>query len=125
MVISCAFTNVGQAFLSDSAAWMTPAIVRSAKIHQVPGGWSRLLAVFLHHLLKGPLGISTVGVPVELDQGTVLIYANLGALLTDGEGWQVCYDWRGHASLKPCFKHPNCYRKVEIWIQQTKCNLQG
>jgi hypothetical protein len=25
---------------------------------------------------------------------------------------QKCYEWRGHASTKPCFKHPNCFRKA-------------
>ena len=43
----------------------------------------------LQHLLTGPLGFSTVGVAVELDGGPVIIYARLGALLTDGEGWSL------------------------------------
>ena len=142
MVVSCSFLEVGQSFLSDRVAWMTPAIIRSKALHDVQGGWSKALSVFLEHLLTGPLGFSTVGSAVELDNGPVVIYAKLAVLLTDGEGWyrvefnvaitrhsciakvhnngrarwphcrQKCYDWRGHGSLKPCFRHPNVFRKV-------------
>jgi hypothetical protein len=89
MVISCTFLEVGQSFLSDSAAWMTPAIIRSPILKSIDGGWSHALSMFLQHLLTGPLGFSTVGVAVELDGGPVIIYARLGALLTDGEGWSL------------------------------------
>ena len=89
MVISCTFLEVGQSFLSDSAAWMTPAIIRSPILKSIDRGWSHALSMFLQHLLTGPLGFSTVGVAVELDGGTVVIHARLGALLTDGEGWSL------------------------------------
>ena len=87
MVLSCLFFEVGQSFLSDSAAWMTCAIIRSPILKIIDGGWSHALSLFLQHLLTGPLGFSTVGVAVELDCGPVVIHARLGALLTDGEGW--------------------------------------
>lgn len=89
MVISCSFLEVGQAFLADSSSWMTPAIIRSSVMHSIEGGWSRCLSLFLHHLLKGPLGFSTAGVAVELGGEVVVIYATLSVMLTDGEGWHV------------------------------------
>ena len=88
MVVSCSFIEVGQAHLSDDAAWMTPAIIRSSILHTIEGGWGRMLSLFLHHLLKGPLGFSTAGVAVELEDGPLIIYANLSVLLTDGDGWR-------------------------------------
>ena len=88
MVVSCSFLDVGQACLSDDAAWMTPAIIRSCILRTIEGGWGRMLSLFLHHLLKGPLGFSTAGVAVELGDGPLIIYAKLSVLLTDGEGWR-------------------------------------
>ena len=88
MVVSCSFIEVGQAHLSDDAAWMTPAIIRSSILHTIEGGWGRMLSLFLHHSPKGPLGFSTAGVAVELEDGPLIIYANLSVLLTDGEGWR-------------------------------------
>ena len=88
MVVSCSFLEVGQAYLSDDAAWMTPAIIRSSILHTIEGGWGRMLSLFLHHLLKGPLGFSTAGAAVELDDGPLVIYAKLSVLLTDREGWR-------------------------------------
>jgi hypothetical protein len=52
MVVSCYFLEVGQSYLADDAAWMTPAIIKSCVLHTIEGVWSRMLSVFLHHLLK-------------------------------------------------------------------------
>jgi len=35
----------------------------------------------------------------------------LSILLTDGDGFRLAFDWRGGASLKPCFKHDNVLKK--------------
>ena len=54
-----------------------------------------MLSLFLHHLLKGPLGFSTAGVAVDLDDGPLIMYAKLSVLLTDGEGWRRL--WMQHS----------------------------
>lgn len=56
-------------------------------------------------LLVGPTGFSTAGVPVELPSGTTVIFARMSNLLSDGDGFRITCDWKGHASMKPCFKH--------------------
>lgn len=58
-------------------------------------------------LLLGPTGFSSAGVPIELRSGVATIFARVANLLTDGDGFRVSYDWKGHASMKPCFKHWN------------------
>ena len=32
-------------------------------------------------------------------------------MLTDGDGFRTAFDWRGWASLLPCFKHWNVLKK--------------
>ena len=58
------FTNLGAHALTQSATWFVPVCVRTSLCDQVEGGWSQMLAMFLKHLLLGPVGLSTAGCPV-------------------------------------------------------------
>ena len=71
-----------------------------------------MLKRYLMHQLCGPEGITTVGVVVDVGSGPCLVFAKLSAMLTDGDGWRTALDWKGHASLKPCFRHWNVFRKA-------------
>ena len=88
MVVFFTFRQLGQEELSTASLWNTPIAVRSNIIHQVHGGWSGMLAVFLRRILLGPSGLATAGITLELPCGPRLLFGRLGNLLTDGDGFR-------------------------------------
>jgi hypothetical protein len=111
MVLSFSFLELGQAALCQGLAWQTPVCLRASLIHSVVGGWSHFLKVYLRRQLVGPCGLSTSGVALVLSGQPVMLFARFTNLLSDGDGLRQALDWRGHASLKPCFKHFNVFKK--------------
>lgn len=112
MVLSFTFVQLGQAAISDGLAWVTPVVVRTKILKEVVGGWPNLLRRFLRRILLGPSGLATSGFPLLLPDGTSLpLFAKLSNLMSDGDGLRSGLDWRGHASLKPCFRHFNVWKK--------------
>ncbi len=71
-----------------------------------------MLRLLIEDLLFGPLGLSTVGLPLRLPEGPTMLYAALGNVLADGDGFRLAYSWRGASSLKPCLVHHNVLRKA-------------
>jgi hypothetical protein len=111
MVLSFSFLELGQAALSQGLAWQTPVCLRASLIHSVVGGWPHFLKVYLQRQLVGPCGLATSGVALVLSGQPVMLFARLTNLLSDGDGLRQALDWRGHGSLKPCFKHFNVFKK--------------
>ena len=111
MVLNFTFRELGAENLGRDAVWMTPVVVKHQVVENVIGGWSRMLKDFLRHMLLGPHGFSTVGVPITNGGNTVMIWAVLGNLLSDGDGLRVSLDWKGAGGLKPCFVHHNVVSK--------------
>ncbi len=111
MVLSCSFLELGQAALSQGLAWQTPVCLRASLTHSVVGGWSHFLKVYLQRQLAGPCGLSTAGVALVLSGQPVMLFARFTNLLSDGDGLKQALDWRGHSSLKPCFKHFNVFKR--------------
>ncbi len=70
-----------------------------------------MLRLFVERILHGPSGMSTVGVPLLIGGQERILFAKLTNLLCDGDGHRMGWDWRGAASLKPCWKHFNVFRK--------------
>ncbi len=70
-----------------------------------------MLRLFVERILYGPSGMSTVGVPLLIGGQERLLFAKLTNLLSDGDGHRMGWDWRGAASLKPCWKHFNVFKK--------------
>ena len=81
------------------------------RLYKVDGGWSYMMRLFVERILYGPSGMSTVGVPLLIGGQERLLFAKLTNLLSDGDGHRMGWDWRGAASLKPCWKHFNVFRK--------------
>ena len=77
----------------------------------MPSGWSALLRLFMRHLLIGPEGLRTVGVPLMLRNTPVLLFATVTNLLSDGDGLRSGLNWNGANSLRPCLKHDNIVSK--------------
>ncbi len=112
MVLSFTFKELGQMSLCKALVWHTPVCLRTSVITQVEGEWTHCLSVYLQRHLLGPCGLATSGVPVVLADGRpTLIFARLTNLLSDGDGLRMALDWRGHASLKACFRHYNVFKK--------------
>lgn len=111
MVLSLTFREFGQHYISNGRAWFTCIALRTSVIEQIEGGWSRCLRVFLHRLLYCPNGFATAGVPVTCGTETLLLFAKVSNLLSDGQGLAYALDWRGQGSMKPCFRHFNVIRK--------------
>lgn len=125
MVLSYTFRQLGQTAMATGRCWHTPLIIRSCMMHQVQGGWSAILALFLRRFLIGPQGLSTAGVVLDLPSGLRVLYGRLGNLLTDGDGWRLAYDWKGASSHRPCFRHWNVLRKGSdlAWRQPGYCEI--
>lgn len=125
MVLSFSFRQLGQWALATGCCWHTPMVVRSSIMHQVQGGWSSILASFLRRFLLGPQGLSTAGVVLELSSGLKVLYARLGNLITDGDGWRLAFDWKGASSHRPCFRHFNVLRKNSdlAWRRPGYCEV--
>lgn len=111
MNLSFSFRELGPAALAMDWAWATPVCVRSKMLNKVRGGWSHMLARYLHCHLDGPQGLSTAGVPLQIRGATRVLFACLTNILSDGEGLQKALDWKGASSMKPCFLHSNVLKK--------------
>ena len=92
-------------------AWCTPMTLRNTVAANIVGGYSRMLCVYLRRQLIGPHGCMVVGIPLRLGDRHVVLWATLGNLLADGEGFELAYEWRGAGSLRPCLKHYNVLAK--------------
>jgi hypothetical protein len=111
MVLSFSFLEFGQVSLSKAIAWQSPVCMRAGLIHQVVGGWSHVLKTYLQRQLLGTGGLAGEGLPLVVNGKPLLLFAKLTNLLSDGDGLRQALDWKGHASLKPCFKHFNVFKK--------------
>lgn len=118
LVVSIAFQELGQDLINNGLAWCTPAVIRTQTIKAVAGGMSNVLRTFLVHLMLGPAGLSTSGIPLEIGGCIVPLFAKVGNLMSDGDGIRAGFDWRGHASIKPCLKHFNVLKKDRALTSQ-------
>jgi hypothetical protein len=111
MVLSIAFKQLGQAAISSGLGWITPLVIRTTILKDLVGGWPAVLNRFLDRLLLGPEGLCSNSFPLVLNDLPFPLFARPARLLSDGEGLRMGFDWRGHAGLKPCFKHCNVWKK--------------
>ena len=110
MVVNMSFRELGRA-LNHDCCWWTIAVVRSSIIAKVKGGWPRMLRDLLHRVLLSPTGLQTVGLGLQLKGDFANIYCEVGCMLSDGDGLRLALQWKGPASIHPCFRHWNVLRK--------------
>ena len=110
MVLSFNFIELGSELLSRADTWVTPLVIRHTMLEAISGGFSRVLRDFLKLQLLGPNGLLTGGVPLMVNGAPLTIFAKVQFLLGDGDGLRLALDWRGAASLKPCFRHGNVWK---------------
>ena len=90
---------------------MIPIVEMTSFIHACAGGWSRMLAAFLHMLLLGPQGLATAGVTCVINGLPLTIYAKVGNILADYDGVRIGWDWRGANCIRPCLRCANLFKK--------------
>lgn len=90
---------------------MVPVAIRSNVIATLKGGFSNVLRTYLRLHLFGPNGLETAGLPIVIKGEMFLLKAKVVNMITDGDGWRLALDWKGAASMKPCFKHRNVLMK--------------
>ena len=132
MVLSFNFIQLGSELLSRADTWVTPLVIRHTKLDTISGGFSRVLRDFLKLQLLGPQGLLTAGVPLVVNGAPLTIFANVKHLLGDGDGLRIALDWRGAASLKPCFRHGNVWKagsdmanRIEGHVEHTCATFHG
>lgn len=121
MVLSFTFLELGQEAMSSGMAWLTPVCLRSNVINDVEGGWANCFRLYLRRQLLELPGLSSSGVAITVHGEQVLLHAKLFAVLSDGDGHQKAWDWKGASSLKPCLKHYNVYKKAEPLPLDERC----
>ena len=87
--------------------WFTPILVRTDFVQNAVGGWSAMLRIFLNVFLKGPTGISTAGLPLELGEELFHLLAKVSHFVADGDGHRQALEWNGASAIRPCFRHWN------------------
>lgn len=111
MNLSFSFVELGKERLWSEQFWFTPVLVRQKIIAKAAGGWSGMLRTFLQLHLTSATGISTAGLPLNLNGETFLLFAELSFLIADGDGLRQALQWKGGGGLKPCFRHWNLLDK--------------
>ena len=110
-VTSFNFTEVGPTALCHEMTWMTFALCRAHIIKSVVGGWPRMFRILLHMLILGDLSFSQAGCPLMLHGQVFHLYARVKIVLSDLQGFQICYDWGGASCHKPCLLCTNVWEK--------------
>ena len=110
MVLSFSFLELGEGLRHESA-WFSPVVVRSEIMHRVQGGWPHMFVLFVRVLLLDPEGLMTGGVALEVGGQSVLLFATVRNVLSDGDGLRLVSDWRGANAIKPCWRHCNVAAK--------------
>ena len=88
---------------------------------QVVGGFSHMLCAILEHLLLGPSGLTSVGLPLLIGGEHRMLFGRLANLLSDGDGHRQGLDWKGANGLKPCIKHVNVFKKDRVRTAMRTC----
>ena len=105
------FIILGTHTLTQASTWFAPCLIRSETLHVLPGGWSWALGQLLRRMFLGPQGLSTAGAPLFIHQTSHILFADMGVLISDGDGLRMAMCWNGASSIKPCLRHYNVLRK--------------
>ena len=105
------FMTLGTHTISQGSTWFAPCVIRSETLHLMHGGWSSALRCILRRMFLGPQGLATAGAPLRINGRPYILFANLGVLISDGDGHRLACSWNGASSVKPCVRHHNVLMK--------------
>ena len=79
-----------------------------------------MLRIFLKRLLlNSSNGLAVAGVPLDLGNGrSLLVFAKLHCILSDGDGLRMGFNWFGGSGLKPCIKHFNVFKEARCDVRR-------
>ncbi len=110
----CAYFNfitLGTHTLTQACTWYAPCVIRSHTLHLMPGGWSFALGRLLRRMFFGTQGFATAGAPLLIHNTPLILFAELGVLISDGDGLRLACCWVGASGIKPCLRHWNVLKK--------------
>jgi hypothetical protein len=102
MNVAYTFLELGAAACSSGFNWQLPCVLRSAKIKEIVGGWSRCLRDFVRLLHYGDLNMPEFGVSFMHGGRSYTILAAVGCICADGEGLQIAFNTLGANAIRPC-----------------------
>ena len=105
------FMELGIDALSRAASWMCSCVLSCRMESEIDGRWTRVFADHLEMCFLGTFGLQDVGVLIQSEGRSMLLYAKLGIIISDGDGLRKALNWRGASSLRPCFRHDNVIKK--------------
>ncbi len=109
---SFSFGACAQAQMCQSAFWFSPAVCRSKKLAEIPGGASRLFAAVLRRQLYNEEdGLCGPGLPITIGEQTWVLFARFHAFLGDGDSWKFIIEAKGASGLRPCPFDRNLWAK--------------
>ena len=103
------FVEIDEA--SQGSTWFAPVAARVSEIHDVVGGWSRVLACILHRMFLGPNGFSTAGCAFTHEDRHYVVFARLRVLMSDGDGLRKGLGWKGASAIRASIIHSNMLKK--------------
>lgn len=111
MVVAMSFREFPTTALQDERSWFTVATIRSVKIQEVVGGWSRVLKAIIRNMFINENSMGKRGISLSLRGQPVMLWVKLGRLMSDNEGLKYGLDLKGHAGLRPCLRCFNVWMK--------------
>lgn len=100
MSVYMSFKQLGAALFREES-WLTISVVRMNQVHDVLGGWSRMLAEIMRHMFCKAESFIDVGVSLALREPT-LMFARLGVVIADEAALKMMIDAKGASGLRPC-----------------------
>ena len=106
------FREFAKSRLSQTRFWLPLGALRTHTAREVEGGLSNVVRLLLRSIFLGPTGWSTVGVPVPLEGGkVVLLHAELSNILGDEAALSKAVCTKGAGGVVPCILCKNCVCK--------------
>lgn len=97
------FAELGRVALSRDQYWLAIATLRTSIAARTRGGFSACLRALLRAVLLSPCNLGTVGAPVMLPNGPLLLRMQLGHILGDEAALKTAMSAKGAAGLRPCY----------------------
>lgn len=106
------FLELGSDCLSKTASWYCSCVLSCRMEGLIDGRWTRVFADHLEMFFLGAFGLQNVGVLIQSgSRRSMMLYATLGIIISDGDGLRKALNWRGASSMRPCFRHDNVIKK--------------
>jgi hypothetical protein len=121
----CIYVSVrefGIEFLCREESWLPLAIARTSEVAKIDGGMPCVFKYLLRSWFIGPLKLSCEGVCLNLEQPTIVTFAET-LWIKDLDAYRAVFGWKGSSSLKPCLKCRNTMKKGHASVTATSWQI--